>query len=69
MAKASRKPSRQTSTEPKRRRRAHSLAVILAAAKKSGFGVRGLRVGTDGAIDIDFGKPAEEQPEDLEKLV
>jgi hypothetical protein len=62
----------QKTTELMLRRRVPTkrrVANALAAACSAGMAVRGLKIGTNGDIDIVFGKPADNESEDLTKLV
>ena len=64
-------PQKAVSTEPRLRRRFSKkrVANALAAARNLGMFVRGLKIATNGDIDIAFGKPAEDEAEDLRKLL
>jgi hypothetical protein len=59
------------STKPLSRRRfsKRRIADALAAARNVGMSVRGLKIGTNGEIDMVFGKPVEDETEDLTKLL
>jgi hypothetical protein len=60
----------QKTTKPRSRRfskrRVYS---VLAAARDAGMAVRGLKIGTNGDIDIVIGKPADDEADDLTKLL
>jgi hypothetical protein len=63
-------PQKTASTEPPLRRRFSKrlFANVLAAARNAGMAVR-FKMRTNGEIDIVFGKPAEDEPEDLTDLL
>ena len=70
----SKKPIREASPAPiqskRQRRRLRSVTSIMTAARKAGLDIRGVKIGEDGGIDIQFGRPAADgEPEDLAKLV
>jgi hypothetical protein len=52
-----------------RPRFATRLTNALSAARKTGLPIRGLKISANGEIDIAFGNPAEDQSEDLAKLL
>jgi hypothetical protein len=56
-------PQKAVSTEPLFRRRFSKkrVANALAAARNAGMAVRGIKIGTNGEIDIVFGKPADQK--------
>jgi hypothetical protein len=64
-------PQKTVSTEPLLRRRfsKRRVANALVAARNAGMAVRGLKIGTSGEIDIVFGKPSDDEPEDLTKVL
>jgi hypothetical protein len=62
--------TRRLSTERiVRPRFATRLTNALSAARKTGLPIRGLKISANGEIDIAFGKPVEDQSEDLAKLL
>jgi hypothetical protein len=54
---------------PRRRFSKRRISNALTAAHNAGMAVRELKIGVDGEIDITFGKPPDEEPEDLAKLL
>jgi hypothetical protein len=69
----SRRNAPRKTTEPPLRRRFSTtkrhVANALAAARNAGMPVRSLKIGTNGDIDIVFGKTADDEPENLKKLL
>jgi hypothetical protein len=63
-------PQKTISTEPQLRRRSSKrlFANALAAARNAGMAVR-FKMRTNGEIDIVFGKPADDEPEDLTRVL
>jgi hypothetical protein len=62
-------PKKTASAKPLFRRpfSKRRVASALAVARNAGMAVRGLKIGANGEIDLVFGKPAEDEAEDLTK--
>jgi hypothetical protein len=53
----------------RRRLSKRRISNALTAAHNAGMAVRELKIGVNGEIDIRFGKPPDDEPEDLAKLL
>ena len=53
---------------PRRRFSKRRISNALTAAHNAGMDVRELKIGVDGEIDITFGMPPNDEPEDVSKL-
>jgi hypothetical protein len=64
-------PEKADSKKPPLRRRLSKrrIADALSAASKTGLPIRGFKISPSGEIDVVFGSRAEDQSEDLTKLL
>jgi hypothetical protein len=54
---------------PRRRFSKRRISNALTAAHNAGMPVRELKIGANGEIDMTFGMPPNDEPEDVAKLV